>query len=106
MSLGPINYGYAPFFFKKITVSAGTYNTTADVIVNLAGGVAGYSLSNETGSTTVEVSYDGNSAGDELNSAQATKFVQYDNRDVCKIWLRITSGASAVVVVRAWSPRS
>ena len=93
-------------FFQKVTVTNTSFGTSAnnfksDILIPFT--TAGFSLSNE-GSGVVQVSYDGYNVGDELDSSLTTKFVQYDNRVACKIWLKVASG-SAAVAVRAWSIR-
>lgn len=95
--------GYTNCFFQKITVSNGAFtaNTNPDVFVNVSG-LNNFSLSNETGSSVVEVSFNGNSVQDELDSTQVTKMVTYTNRPVGAIWFRLKSGATATVSIRAW----
>lgn len=95
--------GYSHHFFQKITVSSATFLTNADVVINIPGGIKGFSLSNETASSVVEVSYGGEVVNEELDSTLTTKFVQYDFRPgVSTIWLRKKSGSNATVAIRAW----
>lgn len=99
--------GYSNCFFQKIIVSGSTFGSSTadgispDVIVNV-NGCSNFSLSNETAGSVVEVSFNGNTLADELDSTQTTKFAQYINRPVGCIWLRLKSGSSATVAIRAW----
>jgi hypothetical protein len=95
--------GYSKSFFQKIVVSSGTFaaTTTPDVVINVYG-VSNFTLSNETAASVVEVSYDGGTVHDELDSTQTTKFLQYLNRPASTIWFRLKSGAAATVSIRAW----
>lgn len=64
----------------------------------------GVVLLNEDTSSVVEVSFDGKTVHDRLDPAVARGFM-YDNRVVSLIWLRLASGASAVVTIKAWGIR-
>jgi hypothetical protein len=99
------NQGFSASFFQEVAVSSGSFSVTGpDAIINLAGGIAGFSLCNETGSTVVEVSFNGNTVDERLDASLPTRFVQYDSRAEGLIWLRMKTGGAATVVVRAWSP--
>lgn len=95
--------GFASCFFQKVSVAGAAFSSTTEptVIVNV-NGCTNFSLSNETTSSVVEVSFNGNFVQDELDSTQTTKFVQYSNRSISAIWLRLKSGSTATVAIRAW----
>lgn len=95
--------GYANCFFQKVIVSSGSFSATdsPDVLVNV-NGVNNFSLTNETGSSVVEVSFNGNFVQDELDSSLPTRFVLYNNRSVDAIWFRLKSGSPATITIRAW----
>jgi hypothetical protein len=95
--------GYTNCYFRKIIVAnpAFTALTFPDVAVNVIG-LNNFSLSNETASSVVEVSFNGTDVQDELDSTQTTKFALYANRTPGNIWFRLKSGSTATVTVRAW----
>lgn len=101
-----IGYGQTFSYFKKITVSRTTYGDPNDGYrcdIQIPFVCQGFSLSNQTGSV-VSVSFDGFTDHDELDTTLVTKFVQYDNRVVSKMWFKVPS-ATATVVVRIWGTR-
>jgi hypothetical protein len=63
----------------------------------------GVILLNEDATSIVEVSFNGNTVHEELNPALATKGMSYDRRTISSIWLRLKSGSSAIISVRAWN---
>lgn len=97
-----IDYNY----FKKITITSGTFGNTSsdgyspDLIIPFS--TQGVILYNEDATAVVEVSYNGTTVHDELSKALLPT-ITYDNRVICLIWLRLKSGSSAVVSVRAWA---
>lgn len=104
-----INYGQTFSYFKKITVSDTGFGSSSSSDgyrppVQFPFVCQGFSLMNETTTTSVDVSFNGFDIHDQLNSALSTGFVQYDNRVVSKIWFKIASG-SATITVRAWGIR-
>jgi hypothetical protein len=94
-------------FFKKVTVTWSTFGggqsdgVSPDVIITFS--TQGLMLLNEDSSSVIEVSYNGTTVHDELNPALPSKGVSYDGRTESLIWLRLKSGSSAVVSIRAWS---
>lgn len=96
--------GYASSFFQKITTSNAAFGATnsPDAVVNIVGGCQNFSLSNETASSVVEISFNGNTVAEELDSTLSTKFVQYTNRPITCIWIRVKSGGPCTVAIRAW----
>lgn len=102
IGMGPIYYGYDYNFFQKITVSNSTFNSTADILIPFT--TQGFIILNEDSANIIQVSFNGNTVHDELNPVISRGFT-YDNRVVSKIWLKVSVGPSAVVSIRAWSPR-
>ncbi len=98
--------GLADCYFQKVTVSgvgaAFSGTTQPNIVVNVAGGCNNFSLSNETASSVVEVSFNGTTVQDELDSTLSTRFVEYNNRTINTVWFRLKSGATATVAIRAW----
>jgi hypothetical protein len=107
--IGYINKGFDFNFFQKVTVTASTFG---------GGSVDGYQpdiiiwfpmqtllLLNEDASSIVQVSFNGNTVHDELNPTLPSRGIAYDNRVVSLIWFRLSSGASAVVSIRAYGTR-
>jgi hypothetical protein len=108
--IGYTNYGRNFNFFQKITVTATTFGGSSidgyqpDIIITFP--TQTILLLNEDGyGAIVQVSYNGITVDDELNSNLPSKGIAYDNRVVSKIWFRITSGSSCVVSVRAYGTR-
>lgn len=100
--LAPITYGRDFNFFQKITVTNGIFNANADMVITFP--TEGVIFLNESSSTTVQISFNGNTIHDEINSNLILGVV-YDDRVISKIWFQITSGASATISVRAWGIR-
>jgi len=99
-------------FFQKVTVTwnqfggGATDGYSPDCIITLPSSFSSLWLINETGSTVVEVSYNGYTVHDELNPTILPQGAQYLNRPGCSlIWLRLKTGASATVSIRAWGVR-
>jgi hypothetical protein len=88
-------------FFKRIEVTNTDFSDHPDAIVTFT--TNGILFLNE-GSGTVEVSFNGNTVHTELNSADASKGMVFDNRTVSMIWLRVKSGSSGPISIRieAW----
>ena len=104
-------------FFQKVTVSASSFgaNNTPyylpdgyqqgfkpDVIITFSN--YGLILCNETSGSVVQVSFNGNTVHDELNSASSLVWT-YENRVASPIWFQLVSGSPATVSIRAWSIR-
>jgi hypothetical protein len=102
--LAPITYGRNFNFFKKVTVTSPIFQFDADMIITFP--TQGLALLNQDGyGAIVQVSYNGVSTDDELDSSQPSKGIFYDVRQISKIWFKIVSGNSAIVSVRAWGTR-
>jgi hypothetical protein len=96
--------GYTNCYFRKIIVPAGgafASLTFPDVAINVSG-LNNFSLSNETNTSVVEVSFNGVDVHDELDSALTTKFLDYSGRCPGSIWFRMKTGGPATVCVRCW----
>ena len=104
IGMGKITNGFDWNFFDKISVSSSTFNNTADVFIPFT--TQGVMLLN-LGTGVVEVSLNGNTVHMELNSANASAGLTFDNRVIGKIWFRIQTGSSGpiVVSVNAWATR-
>lgn len=107
-NIGYTTLGFDRNFFQKITVTASsfgggsidgyqpdvviTFNTQSAMFLNLGTGV-------------VEFSFNGQTVHGELNSANPSAGLAFDNRPVSKIWFRVQSGSSGPinVSVQAWS---
>jgi hypothetical protein len=110
---GSVTLGYDRNFFQKISVTATTFggnnstspyvpgtqpdmiipfNTQAVMFLNLGTGV-------------VEFSFNGQTVHGELNSANPSAGLTFDNRPVSKIWFRVQTGSTGpiMVSVQAWS---
>ena len=96
-------------YFTKITITSSSFGGTSgdgyspDVIIPFS--TQGFMLLNEDTAAVVEVSFNGNTVHDELNPTLPSRGVIYDNRVNSLIWLRLKSGSSAVVSIRAWALR-
>jgi hypothetical protein len=107
-NIGYTTLGRDDNFFKKITVTAVTFGGGSvdgyqpDAIITFS--TQGVIIINEDTSSIVEVSFNGNTVHDELNPAISRGFT-YDDRVVSKIWLRLKTGSSAIVSIRAWAVR-
>lgn len=98
-----ITYGRDFNFFQKITVTTGSFNVDADIVITFP--TQGIIILNEDGyGSIVQVSFNGNTVHDEMNPVISRGFA-YDNRVISKIWFRLETGSSAVVSVRAWGLR-
>lgn len=94
-------------FYQKLSVTATTFNTDADVIIKL--NTLSFMLLNEGSSSVqvVEYSFNGNTVHGELDPSLPSRALSFDNRPVNFIWFRMKSGSSGPVNVRvdAWSVR-
>jgi hypothetical protein len=119
--MGYITQGRDFNYFNKVTISSAIYGGSNTAFYLPDGYQDGYSpdalitfptygiiLLNETASSVVRVSYNGQTDHDELNTtittANAASF-EYDNRVVSAIWFRLVSGGAATVSIRAWAIR-
>jgi len=93
-------------FYKKLTISSTTFGApdayTQDLFIPFSS--QGVVIINETPSTAVQISFDGINTHDELSSAIGYSIATYQNRVICKMWFKVTSG-SATISVRAWASR-
>lgn len=96
----PITQGKDFNFWTEKTVTSSSYTTDPDVVFNFRG-QRGFSLFIQGGGT-VEYSFNGNVAHGKLVLGSLRAFVQFDNRRVSKIWLRVVSGGTATVWVESW----
>lgn len=102
--LAPITYGRDFNFFQKSAITSSVFNTDADMIIKFpTQSVMFLNL----GSGTIEFSFNGNTVHGELNSANPSVGLTFDNRVISKIWFRIQSGSSGpiTVSVQAWATR-
>jgi hypothetical protein len=102
------NTGYDFNFYKKVAVSNTTFGTSTDGYypdVALGFTSQGFLLMNESTSTVIEYSFNGNNVAGEMDPTQASKTLSFPDRGVSKIWLRVKSGSSgtANVSVHAWT---
>jgi|SRR5271165_4553196 len=104
IGMGKITNGYDFNFFQKLDITASDFNNNADMFVPFV--TQGVLMLN-TGSGTIEFSFNGNTVHGELNSANASAGMAFDNRVVGKIWFRVQSGSSGpiTVSVNAWAGR-
>lgn len=101
IGMGAITYGFDHNFFQKVSVTATSFNSNADLFIPFV--TQGVMLLN-LGSGVVEISLNGQTVHMELNSANASAGLTFDNRVVSKMWFRVQSGSSGpiVVSVNAW----
>lgn len=107
-NIGYTSYGYDHNFFQKISVTATTFGggsvtgVQPDVIITFT--TQGIQLLN-LGTGVVEFSFNGNTVHGELNSANPSVGLTFDNRVVSKIWFRVQAGSTGpiTVSVNAWS---
>jgi hypothetical protein len=94
-------------FFQKISVTATTFGGGSvdgyqpDTIITFP--TQGVMMLNE-GSGVVEFSFNGTTVHGELNSANASIGLSFDNRIVSKVWLRVQSGSTGpiTIAIYAW----
>lgn len=107
IGMGPINYGIDHNFFDKIAVSSSSFNTNADAFIPfVTQGVMFLNLGSG-GTNTVEFSFNGTTVHGELNPANASVGLTFNNRVIGKIWFRLASGSTGPVTVsvNAWAVR-
>jgi hypothetical protein len=105
------NVGHDFNYFTKVTVTWSAFGgssadgSSPDLIIPFP--TQGLMLLNEDSTNIVEVSFNGNTLHDELNPAQPSKGIAYDNRVNSLVWLRLKTGSAgpAIVSVRAWGVR-
>jgi len=101
IGMGAITYGFDHNFFQKISVVATSFNNNADLFIPFV--TQGIMMLN-LGTGVVEISLNGQTVHMELNSANASAGLTFDNRVVSKMWFRVQSGSSGpiIVSVNAW----
>src|SRR5271157_3134921 len=90
-------------FFQKVTVSnTGSFNTNCDIVIPFT--TQGIQFLN-LGTGVVEVSLNGNTVHFELNSANPSAGLTFDNRVISKVWFRVQTASTApiIVSVMAWA---
>lgn len=109
-NIGYITQGRDYNFFQKIAVSATTFGGNSidgyqpDQIISFpTQGIMFLNL----GTGVVEVSFNGTTVHFELNSANPSVGMSFDNRVISAIWLRVQSGSSGPinVSINAWGTR-
>lgn len=88
-------------YFNRISVSSGSFGTTADVVFNFHGR-ASFTLINE-GSGTVSYSFNGTTTHGDLVPGTASAALSFDDRAVFAIWFKLSSGATSNVRVEGWA---
>jgi hypothetical protein len=88
-------------YFQRVSVSSATFGDHPDAVITFKNN--SIMFINE-GSGVVEVSFNGNTVHTELNSADFSKGLIFDNRQISTIWLRVKSGSTGPISVRieAW----
>jgi len=87
-------------FFERKTITSASFGDHPDMVITFP--TTGIIFLNE-GTGIIEVSFNGNTVHTELNSADATKGLSFDNRTVSLIWFRVKSGGPSIPVrVEAW----
>lgn len=100
---GPILFGRDKNYYQQITVSiVGNWNTNCDTVITFT--TQGVQFLN-MGSGIIEYSFNGNTVHGQLNSADASSGLTFDQRVVSKIWFRVKTGSTGpiTVSVQAWS---
>lgn len=95
-------------FFQKLSVVSSSFGSTSldgaspDMFIPFV--TKGVSFLNE-GTGIIEVSFNGTTVHDELNTSTiGSKFLLYNSRVVSLIWFRVQSGSSpSIISVRAWA---
>lgn len=102
-----INYGQSFDYFKRISVTATTFGSSADGYhqdIRFPFLTHTVMFLNE-GTGVIEASFNGTDVHTELNSADLSKQMIFPNRVIQKVWLRVKTGSSGPISVRveAWS---
>jgi hypothetical protein len=106
--IGYTKLGYERNFFQIVAVTATTFGGGSvdgyqpDLIITF--NTQGIQFLN-LGTGIVEFSFNGNTVHGQLNSADLSSGLTFDNRVVSKVWLRVKAGSSGPinVSVNAWS---
>jgi len=99
--LGPITYGRDFNYYQKMDMVSSSFATNADVAITFPTYTVRFDLET-TG--VVQYSFNGTDIHGEMDSAQASKSLLFENRQVCKIWFKLVSG-SGTVRIEAWGIR-
>jgi hypothetical protein len=87
-------------FFQRINVTNTLFGDHPDAVITFT--TQGIIFLNE-GSGVIEVSFNGNTVHTELNSADPSKGITFDNRAISMIWLRVKSGGPMIPIrIEAW----
>jgi hypothetical protein len=98
--LAPINYGYDFNFFRKFSSTASSYNTNADVVINLKAPTYMVTFFLESGGP-LTYSFNGTTDHGDMTTGQASASLTFQNRVISKIWFKGTG----VVRIEAWAIR-
>lgn len=98
-----ITNGYDYNYFKRITVTATSFQSDSDVVFNINAPLCSFSLVNE-GNVTVTYSFNGSTIHGDLIVGTPTQAIFFDNRSVSAIWFSVPSG-SANVRVEGWATK-
>lgn len=96
--LGPIQWGRDYNFFNKLAVSAGSFNTNADLIIKFPTYTVTFFL--ESGGP-LQYSFNGTDIHGDMTTGQASASLTFQNRPITKIWFKGTG----TVRVEAWGIR-
>ena len=108
--IGHTNNGKDRNFFQKVSVTSSSFGAVSvdgnqpDMMITfLTQGAMFLNL----GTGVVEFSFNGNTVHGELNSANPSSGLTFNDRIISKIWFRVQSGSSGpiVVSVSAWGMR-
>ena len=100
LNIGKKTQGRDFNFFQRMDVTSGVFQDHPDMVITFP--TTGIIFLNE-GTGIIEVSFNGNTVHTELNSADASKGLVFDNRIVTLIWFRVKSGGPTIPVrVEAW----
>ena len=105
VSIAPITIGFDYNFFQKLSVTnVGTFNHNSDMLITFSTQTVMFL---NLGSGVVEFSFNGNTVHGELNSANPSAGLAFDNRVISGIWFRVQAGSTAPIniSVQAWGIR-
>lgn len=100
LNIGKKTQGKDFNFFQRVDVASSTFGNNPDIIIPFSNN--GIMFLNE-GTGVVEVSFNGNTVHTELNSADSSAGLVFDNRAVSLVWFRLKSGTPPISIrVEAW----
>ena len=85
--------------FEVITVNSSTFSLNQSVAFGFIS--AGFSLLNR-GTRIIEYSFDGVTVHGDLNPADSSNYLVFENRTESRIWFRVQTGIATDVRVEAW----